>query len=511
MQPCNICGKRSVVRPGVSAWAAHQLEVVVVKSERDFCSMSGNETELDCTTIVVGRLASSDRCILVGHNEDDANRLAVRHRIVGANEHPDAVRLNADRVVYREPHTSLEMPVPESSLAYDWTEMVGQDFADAFVNERGVSICCDSAAGTRELEPALHEGGIGHYLPLLIAEQAVSAREGVLLAGRLIEEYGYCDARIMTVADKDEAWILQVPGGHQWLAERVPDDAVVVLPNYLISRQVDLADTSRFLASSDVITHAALRGWYDTSRGEPFDFKHAYGPPEINVSSLSTNRQQTGLFLLTGHEFALDDLPFSSLAQHPVALTEVMACLRCVTPHGYTTRQAEAMPGSFHINMKNTTVRPISVWTTQESTVTKLSDRVPEAMKVTVWRASGITDELPYTPWYPLAMMRAGARYPDSYAVGDPDRIDLGSAWWTFRLVVTTVDTDYARRLPEIQAALLPLETRALAMDAALARAAGCLDDDVAAATLLSACGSGLGTEVLTVCRELLQRWQTKL
>jgi hypothetical protein len=48
-------------------------------------------------------------------------------------------------------------------------------------------------------------------------------------------------------------------------------------------------------------------------------------------------------------------------------------------------------------------------------------------------------------------------------------------------------------------------------MDAALARAAGCLDDDVAAATLLSACGSGLGTEVLTVCRELLQRWQTKL
>jgi dipeptidase len=95
--------------------------------------------------------------------------------------------------------------------------------------------------------------------------------------------------------------------------------------------------------------------------------------------------------------------------------------------------------------------------------------------------------------------------------VGDPDRIDLGSAWWTFRLVVTTVDTDYARRLPEIQAALLPLETRALAMDAALARAAGCLDDDVAAATLLSACGSGLGTEVLTVCRELLQRWQTKL
>jgi dipeptidase len=473
--------------------------------------MSGNETELDCTTIVVGRLASSDRCVLVGHNEDDANRLAVRHRIVGANEHPDAVRLNADRLVYREPHTSLEMPVPESSLAYDWTEMVGQDFADAFVNERGVSICCDSAAGTREEQPCLQQGGIGHYLPLLIAEQAGSAREGVLLAGRLIEEYGYCDARIITVADKDEAWILQVPGGHQWLAQQVSGDEVVVLPNYLISRQIDLADPRQFLASPDLIAHAVERGWYDAMSAEPFDFKHAYGPPEINESSLSTSRQQTGLFLLTGREFPLDNLPFSCLPQHPLALTDVMACLRCVTPHGYATQQAEAMPGSFHINRKNTTVRPISVWTTQESTVTRLSDRVPDALRVTVWRASGIADELPYTPWYPLAMMQAGARYPGSYAVGDPEHIDLDSAWWTFRLVVTAVDTDYARRLPEIHAALSPLETRALAADAALARVAGCLDDPVAAATVLASYGSGLGAEVLTICRELLRQWQTRL
>ncbi|MHB8071086.1 MAG: C69 family dipeptidase [Candidatus Cryosericum sp.] len=481
-----------------------------MKSERDSCSMPGNESELDCTTIVVGRCASVDGCILVGHNEDDANRLAVRHRIVGANEHPDAVRLSVDRLVYREPHTSLQLPVPEVSLAYDWTEMVGQDFGDAFINERGVSICCDSAAGTRELEPALEQGGIGHYLPLLLAEQANTAREGVILAGRLIEQYGYWDARIITIADKGEAWILQVPGGHQWLAQRVPDDAAVVLPNYLISRQIDLADASQFLGSPDLITHAVERGWYDAAGAEPFDFKHAYGPPEINVSSLSTSRQQTGLFLLTGREFALDDLPFSFVPQHPVAMTDVVSCLRCVTPHGYTTDQAEAMPGSFHINVKNTTVRPISVWTTQESTVTKLSDATPEALNVVVWRASGVADELPYTPWYPLAMMRAGVRYPGAYAVGDPDHIDLDSAWWTFRLVVTAVDTDYAQKMPEVRAALLPIESRALAVEASLEQAVRGMEGPAAAA-LLASYGSGLGIEVLTTARDLLRHWQTKL
>ena len=481
-----------------------------MKSERDSCSVPGTENELDCTTIVVGRRASADGCIFIGHNEDDSNRLAVRHRIVAANEHPDAVRLSADLLVYREPHTSLQIPVPQVSLAYDWTEMVGQDFGDAFVNERGVSICCDSAAGTRELEPMLEQGGIGHYLPLLMAEQANTAREGVLLAGRLIERYGYWDARIITIADKDEAWILQVPGGHQWLAQRVPDDAVVVLPNYLSSRQVELADAGRFLGSSDLITHAVERGWYDPSGAEAFDFKHAYGPPEINVSSLSTSRQHTGLFLLTAREFPLDDLPFSCVPQHPLALTDVMSCLRSVTPHGQSTAQAEGMPGSFHINVKTTTMRPISVWTTQESSVTRLSGTVPEALNAVVWRASGVADELPYTPWYPVAMMRAGARYPDAYAAGEPDRIDLDSAWWTFRLAVTAVDADYAHKMPDVRSALLPLEHRALAVEESLERAAGSMDGPAAAA-LLAFYGSGLGIEALTACRELLRQWQTKL
>jgi dipeptidase len=38
--------------------------------------------ELGCTTIVVGRSASQSGCLVVGHNEDDAHRLVVRHHIV---------------------------------------------------------------------------------------------------------------------------------------------------------------------------------------------------------------------------------------------------------------------------------------------------------------------------------------------------------------------------------------------------------------------------------------------
>lgn len=466
--------------------------------------------ELDCTTIVVGRVASQSGHVLVGHNEDDARRLAVRHHIVKTGEHPGASRLRDGSLLYREPHTLLELPVPENTLAYDWTEMVGQDFADSFLNSEGVSICCDSAAGTREQQAELVRGGIGHFLPQLIAEQAHSARDGVLLAGHLIETYGYCDARIITIADHHEAWILQIPGGRQWLAERVPDDAVLVLPNYLISRQITLNDPQHFLASPDLKTHAIQRNWYNPDRDECFDFKKAYGPPEINTSSLSTSRQQTGLFLLTGQEFPLNDMPFSCVPQHPVALGDVMACLRCVTPHGQSTQQALEMSGSFHKNVTRTTMRPISVWTTQESSVTELRSQTKGPQSVTVWRASGIPDELPYTPWYPLAMMAATSEYPDPYAVGDPDHLDMSSAFWTFRLFVTTVDNDYAKRISEVQAAILPLETRAITVDNFLqAISVDANAPGEAIAGLLAACGEGFGMKALDTCRELLRQWQT--
>ena len=466
--------------------------------------------ELDCTTIVVGRGASESGHVIVGHNEDDAHRLAVRHHIVNAGEHPSATVLGDGTCMYREPHTPLVLPVPAESLAYDWTELAGQDFGDSFLNSEGVSICCDSASGTREVQPELSQGGIGHLLPLLIAEQAHSARDGVLIAGQLVETWGYCDARIITIADHNEAWILQLPGGHQWLAERVPDSAVVVLPNYLISRTVNLADTGRVLTSSDLEAHAVERGWYNPSAGMPFDFKNVYGPPDVNTSPMSTSRQQTGLFLLTGQEFPLDDLPFSYVPQHRVGIGDIAACLRSVIPHGHDIQRALELPGSFHRNVTQTTMRPISVWTTQDSSITEFKESTPQARSVTAWRASGIPDELPYTPWYPLAMIQAGSDYPTPYATANPDHLDADSAFWTFRLFATAVDSDYARRMPEVQAAIQPLEARARETDRILqSLPVGSELAEAAFAGLLAACGERFGMEAFSLCSRLLREWQT--
>jgi hypothetical protein len=92
--------------------------------------------------------------------------------------------------VHSEPHTPLVVPIPVENPTYDWTELAGEDFGDSFLNSEGVSICCDSASGTRALQPELIQEGIGHLPPLLTAGQAHSAHDGVLIADRSLPAHG---------------------------------------------------------------------------------------------------------------------------------------------------------------------------------------------------------------------------------------------------------------------------------------------------------------------------------
>ena len=78
------------------------------------------------------------------------------------------------------------------------------------------------------------------------------------------------------VADQNEAWVIEVLGGHHWVAARVPDDAFYAQPNMLRIRQVDLSEPGKFRGSADLEQFAISVGRYDPADG-PFDVAWAYG------------------------------------------------------------------------------------------------------------------------------------------------------------------------------------------------------------------------------------------
>jgi CubicO group peptidase (beta-lactamase class C family) len=184
-----------------------------------------------CTTILVGKKASATGRVLVAHNEDDGGALAVRHGIVPARDWPEGSILPA------EPGRA-SVPQISRTLKFYWSEVKspkgGPSNADSFLNEKGVYIVSNGAGPSREdAQSSLAEGGVEYNLRRIVAERAVSAQHAVTLITNLVAKYGYAPSgRMYSVADGDEAWCVQIARGrNRFVAVRVPDDEVAVIPN----------------------------------------------------------------------------------------------------------------------------------------------------------------------------------------------------------------------------------------------------------------------------------------
>ncbi len=66
--------------------------------------------------------------------------------------------------------------------------------------------------------------------------------------------------------------------GAIWAAQRVPDDHVLVIPNWCIIKEINLEDTANFRASSNYKQEAIDRGWFNPKSGKEFIWQDVYAP-----------------------------------------------------------------------------------------------------------------------------------------------------------------------------------------------------------------------------------------
>ncbi len=149
-----------------------------------------------CFSIVVGKNASADGCVLVAHNEDDSAPQVVNHHKIPRRTHAPGEMVSL--------RNGGQLEQVGETWAYLWSEMPGMQFSDSYVNEWGVCVTSDNCP-SREDEAELTEGGIGYMLRRLVAERARSARDGVRIAGELVERFGYVAAgRTYIIAYSEE-------------------------------------------------------------------------------------------------------------------------------------------------------------------------------------------------------------------------------------------------------------------------------------------------------------------
>ncbi len=401
-----------------------------------------------CDGIVVGRLASVDGSVLLGHNEENALDRVIEFRKI------PRLRPSAGEKVDLGRGGQLD-PVAET-WAFLWSENPGLEYSDGYLNEWGVAVTSIKCVSREDDYDALvargeiRDGGIGYTLRRLVAQRARSARDGVELIGQLVERFGYADSgRTYILADPREAWIVEVVRGRRWVAQRVPDDKVVVLSARHVIGEVNLADRANFRGSPDLISYAVQRGWFDPGAGQPFNFRLAYQSPDHTKPE---KRQFRGQEVISGAPCQWPPeqaLPFAVRPRSRLSVRDVMAVLR--DPGGVASFFGK---------------------TTQEAAVFQLRPNLPSEIGCVYWRTTGRPDISVLTPWHV-----AVTATPEIYGQrGDPQQLlslkqhfepppeifqpDFSRAWWKFKRLAQVVDESYDTRISTVQKSWQTMERR---------------------------------------------------
>ena len=391
-----------------------------------------------CYTIVVGRDASVDGSVLVGHNEQNTGDRFLNFRRIPRIKHSAGEVVNL--------HGGGHVSQVGETCSFLWSENPGISFSDSYMNEWGVVVvsdgCGDRGGDLKELEAQgqLREGGIGYMLRRLVVERAKTAREGVKIAGAIIDEVGYCSSRTLVIADSKEGWLLSMTRGKQWVAQRVGDDMVVVLPNVYIINEVDLKDTANFIASDNLVGYAVEKGWWQAGK-EPFVFSVAYSGRR---DTLIDPRQWKGQCLVTGKIISREPdrrLPFAVKAAKKMGIKDVAAILR------------------------NHEDVAICSDVTQEGGVFQLRSSMPADVGCVWWRAAGEPCTSVLVPWYsgitetpkeyykPVDVRRQLTLENHFSDEAGKFAADDKLAWWVFKKLQDRVNGGDEKRVSEVRTA----------------------------------------------------------
>ncbi len=270
---------------------------------------------VQCYTVVAGKDVTQTGKVIAAHNEDDFGNLIVNLYKTPAGFFTGAYRnyVPDDKLFKHEPLKTL------------WFEVTKQKFGDALVNDHGVAVWSDACSSREDTA----QGLLTYELRRLVAEYARNAREGVKILGKLVETYGYnSSGRTYCIADANEGWLVAVVQGKHWVAQRVPDSMVAIIPNYYTIEQINLDDTVNFLGSKDIVDYAIKRGWYDPQKDGEFNFRKAYAKPATLTADWNIPRQWGGMNLISADTFGMDQpLPFAFKPAKKVSVNDMMKIL----------------------------------------------------------------------------------------------------------------------------------------------------------------------------------------
>ncbi len=423
-----------------------------------------------CTNYIVTKGASTDGSVMITYAADSHTLFGELYYQPAANHPKDAM---VDVVEW-----DTGKPLGKIKQVAHTYNVVGN------MNEYQLSIGETTFTGRTELQDttAIIDYGSLMYLTL---QRAKTAREAISTMASLVNEYGYYSTgESFSIADKNEAWILEIIGkgsankGALWVAMRIPDGYISGHANQARIRTFPLNDPDNCLYDPDVISFAKSKGLY-SGEDKDFSFSDTYAPVDFSAARFSeirvwsmfnkVNSNMTQYWDYVTGQNLTNRMPLYIKPEHKISLKDMMGFMRDHLEDTELDMSKDMGAGPFGLpyrwrpltwkadGVAYLNERATATQQTGFSFVAQSRGWLPNQIGGILWFGVDDAASTVYTPMYASI-----TKVPESFGVGNGDILTYSdkSAFWTFNFVANFCYLRYNIMIEDVKKTQLSLENQ---------------------------------------------------
>ena len=398
-----------------------------------------------CCGFIIGRQLTKDGTTLFGRTEDypyypNGGKHNKNYVVVDSKTYNEGDQIVDESNGFTYPHAANEM---KYTATYDSARGDGSNgaFGEHGFNEAGVSMTATVTAIPNKkvltTDPLKADGLPEAAMLDVILPRVKTAREGVELLAKVIEEKGSAEGNVVVFADQNETWYMEILSGHQYVAVKVPEDKYAVFANTYYLGHVDLNDTENVIASKDVEKVAKESGNYKTDKDGNFHIAKSYGPEKYAEGDRS--RTYAGITLLDPDSKVTYEDDEYELFRSPTdpnkkyTLEDAFALQRNrfehlngrFVPDDQIGVKKQGDDGSNDTVRKDQYKYALGNENVIDAHVYQINPNLPKSFGGTVWIGMGPSRNTPYVPFY--------GNVKDTYEAFKPQTAtyDPNSWYWT--------------------------------------------------------------------------------
>ncbi|MFA5848473.1 MAG: C69 family dipeptidase [Bacteroidales bacterium] len=459
------------------------------------------KTGSTCTNLLITKGASKDGSVMVTYSADSHQLYGELYFTKGANFAPGTMMK-----IYEWDSGKYLGDIPQALKTYN---TVGN------MNENQVIITETTFGGLEQLVDSTARMDYGSLIYVTL-QRARTAREAIKIMTDFVKEHGYYSAgESFSVADKNEAWILEMTGkgvkmingknvnkGALWVAVRIPDGYISAHANHARITQFPLNDPENCLYAADVISYAKENGLYNGS-DKDFSFSDVYAPLDFGSMRGCEARVWAAFNILGGG--MIGDKPYTDYLDYAMGYNAKNRLPLYIKPKDKVTVKmvADVMrdhydgtaldmtkdvgagghalpyrwrPMTFKVDDKSyTNERAIATQQTGFWLLGQARNWLPDEIGGIFWFGVDDAATSALTPIY-----SSSVRVPECFRVGNGDMLTYSptSAFWIFNRVTNFAYLRYDILAPEIRKVGDDHENKAIERTAAIDAAAMMLYKD---------------------------------